>query len=342
MDAREDGEVTSPRFSFPALLADIGGTNARFALLANQNAALTPVLRLRTGDHADFAAAAQSAIAASGWPRPRSLLVGAAGPVIDRAVTLTNARWRIDGPALANGMSLDQGLLLNDFETLAIALPALGPADLAPIGSFAPGTGNRLVIGPGTGLGVGALAEADGRLLPLPSEGGHVALSAASEDERAILRRLGLPTGRGRAEALLAGPGLPPIYRAVSSGRGAEAAAPDAAEIIRRALAGGDPVAATAVQTQLSLLARFAGDMALTFMATGGVFLAGGVLPRLAGLIDHRRFRAEFSDNEAHAEMLSRLPIWLITAPEPAFAGLAALARRPGTYILKYAERLWR
>ena len=345
MDARENRQValmSGPVFPFPALLADIGGTNARFCLQPAADAPLSPMVRLGTHGYPSFVRAAEAAIAQIGGPRPCSLLVGAAGPVHDRAVTLTNANWRIDGPHTIDAMGLEQGLLLNDFETLALAAPALAPSDIMEIGHVAPGAGLALVVGPGTGLGVGALAQVEGRFLPMASEGGHTGLAAGNDKEHAVLGRLGATSGRVRAELLIAGPGLMRIYQALTEINAHPVVVIEPAEIVARALAASDPIAVESVQLWLGLMARFCGDMALSFMASGGVLLAGGILPRLRSLIDPAAFRRAFEDNDAHARLLASIPVHLIVAEEPAFIGLAALARAPERYILDYAKRLWR
>lgn len=328
-------------FPFPALLADIGGTNARFALIGRpEDPACAPV-RLPTASHARFEDAARAAISQAGWPKPRTLLVGAAGAVRGRAADLTNARWSLRHDAILSELGLEQGILLNDFEVLSLALPHFAATDVVPIGAGTSGPGARLVVGPGTGLGVGALVSVGGRQMPLSSEGGHVGLPPETAVEVAVLERLRLGNQRFQAEMLLAGPGLPALYRAVAAEHGWASPANDAATILARALAGEDEAARAAIAMQLGMLARFCGDMALTFMARGGVFLAGGILPRLQALIDPAAFRARFARNQTHVALLESIPISLIVAEEPAFVGLAALARRPEGYWLDYDARLW-
>jgi len=329
-------------FPYPALLADIGGTNARFVLITGEGSPPSQPVRLSTGGFPSFEAAAAEAIRLGGWPRPRSLLVGAAGAVNGRSAELTNARWTLRHERLLDALDLEQGLLLNDFEVLSLALPHFCAQDLLAIGDGAQEAGARLVIGPGTGLGVAALVEAGGRWLPLPSEGGHVGFPAETEQERAVFARLDTSGQRIQAERVLAGPGLPALHQAVAAVGGLSVPQWDSAAIVTAALSGADVTARAAVHLQIEMIARFAGDMALTFMARGGVFLAGGMLPRIRSLIDPRAFRARFARNDVHADFLRRLPIWLIVAEEPAFVGLAALARRPQAYWLDYENRLWR
>ncbi len=335
-----------PRFPFPVLLSDVGGTNARFACIPAPGAPMSDVVRLPTAGFHNFSAAAQAAITQARFPQPMSMLVGAAGPVKDRAVTLTNAAWVIDGPEIARDLGLMQGILLNDFETLSIALPALPDNDLIPIGAGTPVGNTRIVIGPGTGLGVGALIDAGGRYLPVSSEGGHIGIGAESREELAFLEALDIAPRRIQAEMLLAGPGLPGLYRAeshlaASHLAGRPATALDPAGVASAALDGSDPAAKAAIQRMLALLARFSGDMALTFLATGGVYLAGGILPRISNLIEASVFRACFERNERMGNLLARIPVWLIRAEEPAFAGLSALARDPARYLMNYDERCW-
>ncbi len=149
--------MASPAFPYPILLADIGGTNARFSMVTNEGRTPTPVFRLKTDSTKTFAEACEMAVSMQGLPRPRSLIVDGAGPVIGKRIDLTNADWMIDGDELMASLKLEQGLTINDFEAMALGLPYFTPADLDPIGSapMADG-GTRLVLGPGTGLGVGA------------------------------------------------------------------------------------------------------------------------------------------------------------------------------------------
>lgn len=339
MDPGEDRQVGGAMadFPFPVLVADIGGTNARFALLPAADAVLSTVIRLETRHYESFVAAVEAAVQRGQWPRPATVLVGAAGAVANRSVALTNANWRIDGPAVARQLGVRQGLLLNDFETLALALPAFGADDLHPIGTAAAGQGPALVIGPGTGLGVGALVQVAGRYLPMASEGGHIGLAPATAEEHRLIDRIAPHGGPVPAEWLVAGPGLARLHQAMQAADGPL----EPAEVAARALAGSDPLAGAAVQLWLDLLARFAGAMALTFLATGGVYLAGGILPQLRRLIDPVRFRAAFEDHPVHRTLLAGLAIQLIVADEPALIGLAALARAPECYALEYSARLW-
>jgi glucokinase len=330
----------------PCLVADVGGTNARFALAAAPGAPLSPVFRLPTGGQADFSETAREAIARAGFDAPRTLLIAAAGPVNGLSVTLTNARTptgalSLDGPRLADGLGLEQGMLLNDFEALSLALPFLGPDDLASIGGGRRESGGTLlVVGPGTGLGVGALMQADGRLLAVASEGGHSGLGPASDADWALWPHLG--TGRIGAEELISGPGLLRLYRGVAAMRGVPPRLDTPAAVSQAALDRTDPAAGEAAHTLLRLLGRFAGDMALAMCATGGVFIGGGVAPRLQGLLPESGFRDAFEDKAPQAAYMRAISTELVRSDAAALIGLAALASAPRRFMLAFDRRLWR
>jgi glucokinase len=330
----------------PCLVADVGGTNARFALAAAPDAPLSPLVRLPTGGHADFADTVREAVAKGGFACPRTLLIDAAGPVCGLTVALTNAKTpsgalTLNGARLAADLGLDQGMLLNDFEALSLALPFLGPDDLLPIGGGgrSPG-GTLLVVGPGTGLGVGALMQGDGRLLPVASEGGHAGMGPESAEERAFWPHLG--QDRVSAEDLVSGRGLLRLYRAVAAVRGVEAALDSPAAVTEAAVAGADSTAAEAASTLLRLLGRFAGDMALALGATGGVFIGGGVAPRLLPLLAESGFREAFEAKGPQSPYTRAISTELVRSDAAALTGLAALASAPGRFMLDYGRRFWR
>lgn len=332
-------------FPFPCLVADVGGTNARFATLAAPDAQLSPMLRLDTGADADFARTARRALDAGRFAQPRSFLLAVAGPVSGREATLTNAstpggRLAVEGGRLAASLGLADGLLLNDFEALSLALPFLGAGSLDRIGGGAADAAAPMaVVGPGTGLGVGALAPSGTRWLPMASEGGHVSIGPVTADERLYWPFLG--DGEAGAEDLLSGRGLSRIYRACVAQARSAAQDDDPAAIAARALAGEDSSAADAARRLLALLARFAGDMALTLGARGGLFIGGGVAPRLLPLLDRDAFMRCFQGNGHRAEYLRPVAVNLIRAPDAALQGLAAVARAPESFALDYAGRRW-
>lgn len=327
-------------FPFPVLLCDIGGTNVRYALASAPGARPEPVRKSLTADARAFPESVLTAMAQARL-RPRSIMVCAAGPLVGRSLKLTNADWVIDGPAAARAIGVEQGLLLNDFEALAYALPSLGPQDARSIGTVAePTDGLRLVLGPGTGLGLSALARVDGRYAALPSEAGHMGFGPCGPEEEAFWPRLERVHGRVTAEAVLSGPGLARVHAARLAAQGAPAPGMAAAQITAAGLAA-EGVERETLRRFWRLAARFAGDMAIAFLARGGVTLAGGVLPRLAPLLDEAEFRSAFEAKAPMDGLARAIPTRLVTAPDAVLAGMAGIAAQPERFAIDYARRLW-
>lgn len=328
------------RFPHPLLVCDIGGTNARFAVCVRPGDAPRHALTGGTDAYSGLAAAAKAAAAAAGVV-PRSLVVCAAGPVEGPRVHLTNASWSIDGAAVARELELDQGLLLNDFEAQAVALPHIrAEATLAINPGRAQPDGAQLVLGPGTGLGAAGLFRAEGKWLPATTEAGHVSFGPASLEEERLWPYLERVDGRVTFESVLSGPGLARLYRAVRAVR-ALAPLPMPEDRIAAAAQGGDAAAQETLRLFWLLAARCAGDLALVMMARGGVTLAGGVLPRLTDWLDPESFCRAFADRAPMGPLVAAMPVRLLREPDAVLTGLAALAAAPETYALDYARRAW-
>ncbi len=332
-------------FPYPLAVCDIGGTNARFAYARALNEPLIHLSQANTARYPDLASACAGVFASAGVS-PASLIACAAGPVINRTVRLTNIHWTIDGPEVAHSLGLTQGLLLNDFEALALTLPALKADSVLMIGTQDPLKSNgqtRLVLGPGTGLGVAALVEADGRYLVLPSEAGHTEFAPADKEETEIFALVEKSLGRLTAEMLISGPGLVRLYKARQLVHGAshpdEVSQPQ--DITRLALADSLGVQAAAIRHFWKLTARFAGDMALAFSAGGGVTLAGGILPKLTRFLDQEEFRSAFANKPPMAKLLERIHTQLLVNEGAVLEGMRSLADRPDLYHLGFSERYW-
>lgn len=329
------------RFPFPVLVCDVGGTNLRVAQCKSPGDPPEIVLKERTAVHASLDAAL-AAIVRTGGLAPRSVLACAAGPVEGTKVRLTNADWAIDGPEIARRLGLDQGLLLNDFEAQAVALPHLTPSVTRDI---CPGTARpdapRLVLGPGTGLGAAALLRADGRWVVATTEAGHADFGPSSGEEESVWRRLERVAGRVTFESVLSGPGLARLHAALRAARGLAPANVDAAAI-EAAARKGDAVAVGTIRLFWRLAARCAGDLALIFLARGGVTLAGGVLPRLVDWLDEADFRRAFAAKAPMQALLADMPVRLIVNSDAALTGMTALAAEPDAYAIDYAARAWR
>lgn len=313
-----------------ALLADIGATNARFALLQDGN--IGEVLHLPVADHATCYSAIAAALQALGSAQvPQTAVLAFAGPVEEARAVMTNAGWETTVGELRRRFGFSQVRLLNDYAALALGLDRLGADDLLAIGGPAPGgalPGTLAVLGPGSGLGVAALLPAKPYPLPLISEGGHVTLPATDRLEADLIAELRQELGHVSAERLLSGPGLANIHQGLARLQGERVAALDPAEVTRRGLDGADRLCRLALERFCLLLGTFAGDVALSFGARGGIFLGGGILPRFPDFLAASGFRARFEEKGRFRDYLADIPTWLITRPNAAFVGLAAAAEQ--------------
>jgi glucokinase len=325
----------------PALIGDIGGTNARFALIDRASPTIMRFPDERTADHATIDDAIDRVLR-SADRRPRAALLALAGPIAGDAVHLTNCDWIVVPKRLIARFGLAEVILLNDFEALSLSLADLGPSDLDQVGGGAALPERaRLVVGPGTGLGAGALIHARGTWIPIPGEGGHVDLGPVSPRDMAIWPHIER-SGRVSAETLLCGPGLVRLYRAVAAANNASASLVTPADVVAAGFAGSDQSAAEAMHLFGTYLGRFAGDLALVFVALGGVYLAGGISGRIAPALKTGAFREAFVDKFPHRALLERISTAIITKPDAALAGIAAFARAPSRFGVEVAGRRWR
>jgi glucokinase len=303
------------------LVADIGGSKSRFAI-ANSSGALEHLLVIHNDTAADLDAAVSRYLEETG-AHPRAATLAVAGPVDGEEVVLTNrTNWRIRRVEFAERFGLSELCLLNDFEAIAWALPHLGPAHTRPLGNdVPPREGVKVVLGPGTGLGVAALLPADGRWHVIASEGGHASFGPQAPDEAEVFARLRDECGAVSAETVLSGAGLVRLARALDPQAACHAAETIAASALAR-----EPAAQAAARLFVRLLGRFAGGLALTFKALGGVYIAGGVASGLGPLLDEPQFRAAFEAHPPHQALLETIPTLLITCEEPGLIGCAAHA----------------
>jgi glucokinase len=308
------------------LLGDIGATNARFSLLAN--GALGPVAELAVARYARFPDAVAAFLNGHREAAPVThALLAVAGPVEGDRCQLTNCPWTIDGDELRTTFRLAKIRVVNDFAATAYSLPSLDATDLHPIGGGRAVPGAPMaVLGPGTGLGVACLVPGSGEPAVIAGEGGHATFAAASEREDAVIDYLRRQLGHVSAERVVSGAGLENLYRAIAALDGSEAPSRDAAEITQNALAGRCRTAVAALDMFCAFLGSFAGNVALTFGARGGVYIAGGIAPRIVAFMGRSQFRRRFEDKGRLRPYLEAIPSNVIVHPAAAFMGLKALA----------------
>jgi glucokinase len=335
--------MSATSFPFPIFICDTGGTNVRFALQDAPDAPLGAPVHLKTHDYPGLAEATEAA-AKKLKQRPRSLIACGAGPVDGRSLKLTNAPWLMDGPKVAQAVGLDQGLLLNDFEAQALSLPTIPDQWAHQIGpaGYSRGSGPQVILGPGTGLGIAALVEAAGRHTSLASEACHTDFGPINDEEAAIWPHLERVHGRITTESVMAGPGLVRLHAARLASLDKTAEGLDGAAIVDRAHKNREGLEAATIALYWRLIARFAGDMGVTFVATGGVTLAGGVLPRMIDLLDEKAFRAAFEAKAPVDAMARRIPTRLVIHDDAVLVGMASIAAKPELYAIDYSGRCWK
>jgi len=313
------------------LLADIGGTNVRFATL-HADGRIDAVESWLTALYPNIAEAVKAYAEAVGARLPfRAAAVCAAGPLVGRAIDLTNCAWTISVDEIAAAAGAPEPILVNDFAAVAQALPVLGDGDFIQVGGGAPLAGApKVALGPGTGLGV-ASAVADGRggWVVAPGEGGHADLAATNDREIAIVFQLIRQHGHVSVERVLSGPGLETLYLAIASLDGLKLdAKPIAHDIAAAARGGRDAAAVEAVALFTGWLGSVAGNVALILGAQGGVYIAGGIVPQWGDLFDAKLFRRRFEAKGRMREFLAPIPCYLVTAKDLAFRGLAEMIRK--------------
>jgi glucokinase len=311
----------APAAGFPRLLADVGGTNIR---LASQFAPGGPLQHGASYACADFETlwdAISHHLWREGLDAPRSGAIGIATAITGDHVRMTNHHWAFSIQALQQALGMEKLLVLNDFSALALALPALAAGSCRQIGGGAAVAGAPLgLIGPGTGLGVSGLVPAvdGGGLVPIGGEGGHVTLSTFEPEAAAVLQCLHRQFGHVSAERALSGPGLVNLYRALAEVRRQDAVLAQAREISAAGMGGQDALAASTLELFCSLLGHVAGNLALTLGARGGLYIGGGIVPKLGDWFARSGFRASFEAKGRFHAYLQEIPAFVVQAGDQA------------------------
>ena len=319
------------------LLGDVGGTNARFAWQAGDGEPLNDVVTLPCAEFASLGEAITSYLTQIGQhstsrPDQRSALawcaIGIANPVTADHVQMTNHDWSFSIAGLQRELNFERLVVINDFTALALALPDLGVPDLQQLGGTAAVPGAPIaLIGPGTGLGVSGLLPTNipGQWVPLHGEGGHVTLAGNTDREIAVLDLLRRDFGHASAERAVSGQGLVTVHAALCEldGRRVDARL-TASQISGLALGGTDAQCVETLDLFCAFLGNVAGNLALTLGARGGVYIGGGIVPRLGGAFARSRFRACFEDKGRFSPYLAQIPVFVINANvSPALLGAA-------------------
>jgi glucokinase len=308
------------------LLGDVGGTNARFAVLTGDT--VGPIDHLPVAHYRSIVDAMHGYL--SGRPDRHSIgaaILGVAALVDSGRGVLVNSGWVIDAGELRAAFGFRSINVINDFEAIAYALPHLTGRDVKPLAGGKPALGESMaVIGPGTGLGMAGVVRRGDHMTIVPTEGGHATLPGTTAREDAVIAHLREEFGHVSAERALSGPGLENLHAAIAAIDGIAVSGQTAAEITQQALDRSCPVSVAAVDMFCTMMGTVAGDLALMFRARGGVYIAGGIAPRIVDLLVQSEFLARFSAKGRFQPYLESVPIAVIVNADAAFLGLKSLA----------------
>ncbi|UHS55382.1 glucokinase [Agrobacterium vaccinii] len=328
--------------SFPILIGDIGGTNARFCILPDANAEPTQLTSVKTADYASIDDAIQNAVLNHTALLPVSTILAVAGPIETDEIPLTNCHWVVKPKEMLVNLGLKDVIVINDFEAQALAIASLDGDNRETIGPHNPDmTASRVVLGPGTGLGVAGLVYARNMWFPVPGEGGHVDIGPRSARDYQVFPHLDAIEGRIAGEQILCGRGLVNLYRAICKADGITPIFSDPADVTAKGLSAENREAKETLSLFSTYLGRIAGDMALIFMARGGVYLAGGISQKIIPALRLPEFRAAFEDKAPHKALMRSIPTHVVTHPQAALAGLSTYARTPSDFGLTLDGRRW-
>jgi len=312
-----------------AIVADIGGTNARFSRVNLETLVLDHVVVYPCADFATLALALNYYRTEQQLTDIAHVAVAIACPVTGDLVKMTNFFWQFSIRETKAELGLAEFIVLNDFTAVAMCLPALSDAERVKFGAgVADGSKPMAVLGAGTGLGVGHLIPTAQGYIPLPGEGGHVDWTAQNEQEWFIQRYLAAHYGHVSPERLLSGPGIESVYLAIAAYRGLSVSPKTAAEISQHALAKTDELCSAAIAQFFASLGSLAGDLALTLSTFGGVYVGGGIVPKLLPLLEDSEFRSRFEAKGRFTDFNRQIATYVVTAEQPGLLGCAVYLKQ--------------
>lgn len=305
-----------------ALVGDIGGTNSRFGLVEPGSTRIRDIEVLKNNNFGSLEESISTYVEMKGLTQTAAAAIAVAGPIEGETVGLTNRDWTFTRQSLRKAALARTFRLLNDFEALALSLPHLEGDDIVQIGGETPlKPAVKIVLGPGTGLGMATLAPLPGGgWMALPGEVGHITLPVVTRDEYDWREKMTKPGVLFESEDAITGGGLLLMYRAIAE----KPAQQTPEEVLQAALAGTDAAAVKTLDQFITWLARIAGDAAMTMQARGGVYLAGGIAPSIVEKLKTGSFRANFQEKGRLAHVMRPIPVYVIIDKFPAFKGCAA------------------
>ncbi|ULJ60527.1 glucokinase [Wielerella bovis] len=315
--------MSSTTTNFPRLVADIGGTNARFAL-ETANQVFEKIEVLPCNDYNTIVDAVKEYLKRAGSPVIKHAAVAIANPVFGDWLQMTNHHWSFSIETTRQALHLETLLFINDFTAQALAITKTDPADLVQIGGMqAEEDAPKAVLGPGTGLGVSGLIPSPSGYIPLAGEGGHVSFPPFDDAEVMVWQYAKKKFGHVSAERFLSGAGLVLIYEALAEREGVKRQTLTPAEISERALSGTSPLCRLTLDIFCAMLGTVASNLALTLGARGGVYLCGGIIPRFIDYFKYSPFRNRFDNKGRFDAYLATIPVYVVLSKYPGITGAA-------------------
>lgn len=312
--------------TYPRLLGDIGGTNARFAIKIAEDLPFTEPVVLRCRDYAGLPEAIEHYLSSNHLPQPRWAALAIATAVSGDEVNMTNNHWSFSIKKLQSRIAVSHLRVLNDFTALAMAIPGFNPEDLSPVGGGQAIPGKAIgLLGAGTGLGISGLIPNSQGFIPLEGEGGHLTLAASNPREEQLISQVRRKLSHVSAERLLSGPGLSALYEAVATLQDARIEELAPGEISQRGVLGSCPICRETIETFCAMLGTVAADLALVLGARGGIYIGGGIVPQLGPYFLTSPFRSRFEQKGRFSDYLAAIPTWVIRAPWPGLLGVARI-----------------
>jgi glucokinase len=317
-----------------SLVADIGGTNARFALVADSVKEPIEPRNLRCADFPSIVDATREYLEQVALGKPYQAAMSVASPVTGDRLNMTNHRWSFSVSETRQALDLRRLKVINDYTALALSLPWLGADQCFKVGpgEALPGYA-KAVLGPGTGLGVSGVIPVGEHWSPLESEGGHVTYGPVNRREQEIVEVMREKLNHVSAESLVSGPGLSLIHEIVTRLESGEANKLEPGEVTDRAIKQGCALATEALSIFCDILGTVAGNLALTMGARGGVYIGGGIVRRIPDFFARSGFRERFEQHGRLTPYLASIPTFVITADYPAFIGAAVALGRHYTHV---------
>jgi glucokinase len=310
--------------TYPRLVGDIGGTNARFAMQLSQGSPISEPIALPCSEFPGPAEAIQQYLELTGLPPPNWAALAFATAISGDILAMTNNGWKFSIRELGEKLAVSNLRILNDFTALALSLPGLKDEELMSVGTGSPVSGKAIgLIGPGTGLGVSGLIPNPHGYTPIEGEGGHMTMSAFNAREAELINLAKKRFSHLSAERLISGSGLTLLYEVIAEVNGVALQTLQSHEISQRGVEGSCPLCRETIDTFCAMLGTVAADVALVLGARGGIYIGGGIIPKLGNYFITSPFRARFEDKGRFSSYLSKIPTWVIHAPWPGLMGAA-------------------